>query len=144
MLGSAPELPHYCRKNPFQDSERGLTIRNELSRETHMLTKQGTLLGRGTRAERSRVGNPGELLSHVAHSFRFYGDGISFRVVSGQLFWPGSFLVVQALLSQGECQQEGFWEVVWHVVSPFDLSWTLPVGCGLLVPGSLLGPPVIK
>ena len=34
----------------------------------------------------------------------------------------GSFLVVQALLSQDECQQEGFWEVVGHVVSPFDLS----------------------
>ena len=34
----------------------------------------------------------------------------------------GSFLVVQALLSQDGCQQEEFWEVVSHVVSPFDLS----------------------
>ena len=32
-----------------------------------------------------------------------------------------SFLVVQALFSQDECQREGFWEVVGHVVSPFDL-----------------------
>ena len=38
-----------------------------------------------------------------------------------------SFLVAQALLIQDGCQQEGFWEVVRHVVSPFDLSWTLPV-----------------
>ena len=33
-----------------------------------------------------------------------------------------SFLVVQALFSQDRCQREGFWEVVGHVVSPFDLS----------------------
>ena len=31
-----------------------------------------------------------------------------------------------------------------HVVSPFDLSRTLPVGGGLLVPCSLSGPPVEK
>ena len=34
----------------------------------------------------------------------------------------GSFLVVHALFSQDGCQREGFWEVVGHVVSPFDLS----------------------
>ena len=38
-----------------------------------------------------------------------------------------SFLVVHALFSQDGCQREGFWEVVGHVVSPFDLSRTLPV-----------------
>ena len=30
------------------------------------------------------------------------------------------------------------------MVSPFDLSQTLPVGGGLLVPCSLPGPPVLK
>ena len=55
-----------------------------------------------------------------------------------------SFLVVHALFSQDGCQREGFWEMVRHVVSPFDLSQTLPVGGGLLVPCSLPGPPVIK
>ena len=54
-----------------------------------------------------------------------------------------SFLVVHALLSQDGCQREGFWEVVGHVVPPFDLSQTLPVGGGL-VPCSFPGPPVIK
>ena len=34
--------------------------------------------------------------------------------------------------------------MVAHVVSPFDLSRTLPVGGGLLVPCSLPGPPVVK
>ena len=52
--------------------------------------------------------------------------------------------VVHALFSQDGCQRKGFWEVVGYVVSPFDLSWTLPVGGGLLVPCSLLGPPVLK
>ena len=34
--------------------------------------------------------------------------------------------------------------MVEYVVSPLDLSQTLPVGGGLLVPRSLPGPPVIK
>ena len=34
--------------------------------------------------------------------------------------------------------------MVGQVVSPFDLSRTLPVGGGLLVPCSLPGPPVVK
>ena len=54
-----------------------------------------------------------------------------------------SFQVTHTLFSLDGCQQ-WFWEVVGHVVSPFDLSWTLPVGRGLLVPCSLPGPPVIK
>ena len=53
-----------------------------------------------------------------------------------------SFLVVHASLSQDGCR-EGFWKVDGHV-SPFDLSQTLPVGGGLLVPYSLSGSPVIK
>ena len=55
-----------------------------------------------------------------------------------------SFLVVHALFSQGGCQTEEFWEVVGQVVSPFDLSRTLLVGGGLLVPCSLPGLPVAK
>ena len=53
-------------------------------------------------------------------------------------------MVVHALFSQDGCQREGFWEVVGHVVSPFDLAQTLPVGGGLLVPSSLAGPSVLK
>ena len=55
-----------------------------------------------------------------------------------------SFLVAHALFSQDGCQREGFWEMVGRVVSPFDISQTLPVGGGLLVPCSLPGLPVIK
>ena len=55
-----------------------------------------------------------------------------------------SFLVVHTFLGQDGCQREGFWEVVRHVMSPFDLSQTLPVGGGLLVSCSLPGPHVVK
>ena len=55
-----------------------------------------------------------------------------------------SFLVVHALFSQDGCQRGGFWEVVGQVVSPFDLSQTLLVGGGLLVPCSIPGPAVLK
>ena len=42
-----------------------------------------------------------------------------------------SFLVVHTLLSQDGFQQ-GFWEVVGHVASPFDLSGTLQVSAAFL------------
>ena len=77
----------------------------------------------------------------MACSLGFYGDGISFRVVFSQSFRLGVLPGGARLFSQDGCQQEGFWEVVGHVVSPFDLSRTLQVGGGLLVlcslPGSL-------
>ena len=50
-----------CRKgNPFQGPKLGscLTIGNELSEETHVLTKQEILLGKGTQVESSRVREP--------------------------------------------------------------------------------------
>ena len=47
-----------CRKgDPFQGPKLGssLTLGNELSEETYVLTKQEILLGKGTRVENSRV-----------------------------------------------------------------------------------------
>ena len=46
--------------SPFQGPKLGscLTLRNELSEETHVLTKQEILLGKGTRVESSRVREP--------------------------------------------------------------------------------------
>ena len=54
-------LYYCCRKgDPFQGLRVGacLTLGNELSEETHILTKQKTLLGRGARVESSRVREP--------------------------------------------------------------------------------------
>ena len=82
-------VPHCCRKeDPFQGPKLGscLALGNELSKETHVLTKQEILLGKGTRVESSRVREPGELLCRVACNVGFCGDGISFRVVFGQSF----------------------------------------------------------
>ena len=99
-----------------------------------MLTKQEILLGKGTQEKTS--------VTWLAVSgFMVMG------LVSG---WSlanhsdsESFLVVRALFSHDGCQR-GFWEVVRRVVPPFDLSQTLLVGGGLLVPCSLPGPSVIK
>ena len=48
------------KEDPFQGPKLGscLTLRNELSKGTHVLTKQETLLGKGTRVEGSRVREP--------------------------------------------------------------------------------------
>ena len=102
------------------------------------------LIRKGTRVESTRVRQTGRTaLPHGSQS-RVYGDGISFQVVFRQSFWSESFLVVHASLSQDGGQWEGFWEMVGHVVSPFDLSQTLLVGGALLVPCSLPEPPVVK
>ena len=72
--------------DPFQSPREGSfpALRNELSEETHMLTEQETVLGRGARAERSRVREPRELLCRVAHCLRFYRDGVGLQADSGQ------------------------------------------------------------
>ena len=110
-----------CRKrNSFHGLRVGscLTFRNELSKKTHVLIKQKTLLGRGARVESSRVRNPGELLCHVTPSLWFYGNRVRFQVISGQSSslahtWSGSgsFLMAQAPLSQDGFQCQGSWEV---------------------------------
>ena len=72
-------LESCCRKeDPFQGPKLGscLTLRNELSEETHVLTKQEILLGNGAWVESSRIGEPR----------RAAADGISFQVVFGQSF----------------------------------------------------------
>ena len=79
-----------CRKGKSRPGPQtgNETLRNELSKETNVLTKQEFLLGKGTRVESSRVREPRRTaLPHgVARSLGFYGDGISFRVVFGQSF----------------------------------------------------------
>ena len=58
---SSDHLPFCCRKaDPFQGLKLGscLTLGNELSEETRVLTKQKTLLEKGTWVESSRVREP--------------------------------------------------------------------------------------
>ena len=143
-----------CRKGGLFQALKGgscLTLRNESCEEMYMLTKQETLLGRGAWVENGRVRNPGRVLCYAACSPWFYDNGVRFWVVSGQSSWLRSSLVAHSLLSQDECQWEGFWEVGGHVTSPFDFSRTLLVSSVLLTNRTLLlvlcslpGPPGIK
>ena len=110
----------------FQGLKLGscLTLGNELSEKTHVLTKQEIFLGKGTLVESSRVREPRR--TALPHGLP-HGSGF---MVMGLVSWLSlanhsdseSFLVVNALFSQDGCQREGFWGVVGPVVSPFDLS----------------------
>ena len=61
-----------------------LTLRNGLSEETCMMRNKRLDWEGVPRWREGGEGKPGELLCNIAHSLGFYGDGISFRAVSGQ------------------------------------------------------------
>ena len=107
----------------FQDPRVGscLTLGNELSKETHVLTKQETLLGRGTWVEQEGKGTQENCSAMWLEVSGFMVMGLISRLSLTSHSGSESFLVVHTLFSQDGCQQ-GFWEVVGHVVSPFDLS----------------------
>ena len=126
--------PPCCRKgDPSQGVNVGscLMLRNELFEETHVLTKQEILLGRVPRWRAVGWGSRGGLLPLL------WLRVLGFMVM-------GLVSALSLANHSDSLSQEGFWEVVGHVVSPFDLDRTLPVGGGLLVLCFLLGPPVIK
>ena len=77
-----------------------------------MLTEQEILLGKGAQENSSAMWL-------AVSGFMVMGlvSGLSLANHSDS----ESFLVVHALFSQDGCQR-GFWEVISHVVSPFDLS----------------------
>ena len=131
---------------PLPGPETGLlsNTRKWIVEETHVLTKQEILLGKGTRVESSRVREPRRTALSSDSQSRVMVMGLVSGLSLANHSDSVAFLVVQALFSQDGCRREGFWEVVRHVVSPFDLSWTLLVGGGLLIPCSLPGPPVLK
>ena len=87
-----------------------------------MLTKQEILLGKGTRAESSRVREPRRSAMPRGSVSGFMVMGLVSGLSLANHSDSESFLVVHALFSQDGCQREGFWEVVRHVVSLFDLS----------------------
>ena len=109
-----------------------------------MLTKQEILLGKSTRVESSRVREPRRTVLLRGSQSGFMVMGLVSRWSLANHSNSGSFLMAHASLGQDGCWREGFWEVDRHAVSPFDLSQTLPVGGGLLVPYSSSGSPVIK
>ena len=129
---SSSSTPTFCCRtaDPFQGPKAcsWLTLRNELSGETHVLTKQELLSGKAPGRRAGGQGNPGEPLRSL---------GLVMGLVSGWSLANRSnsqhFLVVHTSLSQEGRQWEGFWELAGHAVSPFDLSRTLPVGGSMLL-----------
>ena len=118
----------HCRKgNAFQGSRVGsyLTLGNELSKETHMLTKQEILLGRGAWVESTRVREPRSIA-------RPCGNGVSFQVVSGQSFWLMVLPSGACIAAKMDSNEKDFGRLVghmdWHFPSPFDLSRILLIG----------------
>ena len=73
-------VPSVAEKGPKVGS--CLTLRNELSKETHVLTKQEILLGICAWAKSSGV----KELRRTACSLGFNGDGVRFQVVFSQSF----------------------------------------------------------
>ena len=78
-----------------------------------MLTEQEILLGKGAQENCS--------VTWLAVSGFMVMESVSGLSLANHSD-SESFLVVHALFSQDGCQRERFWEVVRHVVSPFDLS----------------------
>ena len=106
-----------------------LTLRNELSEETHLLTKQETLLGKATGAESSREGNPGELLCRVARNLGFYGDGIGFWVVFSRFLTqsPSWWCTPGSAKLDASKQDSGRWLDMWCLLSTFPEIFHLVV-----------------
>ena len=93
------------------------------------------------------LGNPGELLCHMALSVRFYGNGVSVRLISGQSPCltqsdSVSFLVACTSLCQDGFQREGLWEVghLLPLLAPPEFSWLIFEAA----PCSFLAPPVVR
>ena len=77
-----------------------LTLRDELSEEIHVLTKQETLLGKGTRVESSRVREPRRTaLLHGLQSRGFMVMGLVSGLSLANHSDSEPFLVGQALFS---------------------------------------------
>ena len=142
------EQSQRCRKgDPFQGPKLGsyLTLKWIVRGDT-CADKARALLGQGAQVESRRVREarrtalPHGWQSRLLWWWAWFLDCLFLANHSDS----EPFLVLQALFSQDGCQREGFLEVVGQVVSPFGLSWTLPVGGGLLVPCCLPGPPVVK
>ena len=140
MLGCGSSSGKCCRKeDPFQGPRVGscLTLGNELSEETHVLTKRETLLGMSTQVESRKVREPRKDCSATwlaVSGFMVMGlvSGLSLANHSDS----GSFLVAHnrsAKMDSGEDSGRLVGPVHWRLLSPFDLSRILLVGGGLLV-----------
>ena len=104
----------YRKGDPSQSPRVGfcVTLGNTLSKETHVLTKEETLLGRTVHGESRRIsGSSGTALPCGLQFQVFMVMGLVSRWSLANHSDSGSFLVTQALLNQDGFQRGGFWEV---------------------------------
>ena len=96
------------RGDPFQGPQVGscLTLGNELSNETYVLTEQETLLGKGAWGGGQEDKGTQEDCSTTC--LRLYGDGLVSGLSLVNHSDSGSSLLAHALLCQDGCQREGF------------------------------------
>ena len=116
-LGEQHRLLQEGRPHPGSRVGSPLTLGNELSSETHVLTEQETLLGWGARTGSSKSGNPGELLCHEAYSLRFHSDRLDSRL-SLPVILLGPYLVTQG---------PSWWCRHLSAKRNFSTSWIFPV-----------------
>ena len=102
-----------------------LTLRNELSEETHVRTKQEIFVGKGCWwGEQEGKGNQENSSETWLTVLGFMVMGLVSGLSIANQSDLESFLVVHALFIQDGCQRKGLPKVVGHMVSPFDLSRT--------------------
>ena len=108
-----------------------LTLRNEWSKETHVLTKQETVIGRGTWVESNRVNGSRRTATQPAVSSFTVMWLVSWLSLASHSD-PGSFLVVCASLSQDGFQAGAFWEgriMGWSLFSFWSFPDSVVVAC---------------
>ena len=101
---------------PGPESGLCLILRNELSEETCVLTKKETLLGRCAQVEVRRVREPRKTALPFGSKWS-YGNGINFRVASGQSFWL-------KVLPGGICITQPRWIPVGRILGGWKNIWT--------------------
>ena len=112
-----------CRKrDPFQGPKLGscLTLGNELSEETHVLTKREILLGKGTQVESSRGREPkGTALSHGLQSRGFTVMGLVSGLSLANHSDSESFLVLPCSAKMDASEDSGRWSDMWCLLLTF-------------------------
>ena len=105
-------------------------------------------IGKVHPVESRRASELGGLFCHVAHNLGFYGDEISFYIVSGQSFWQGSSWWPMHHPAKTDFTEKApgrIGHMGWCLLLTFDFTGILPVDEFLLVPCSLSsGSPIIK
>ena len=108
-----------------------------------MLTKQETVLGKGTQVDSSKIGKPRRTALPCGSQSLVKGNRISFWPViltQGPFWWCTHHSAKMDSSEKDSGRLVG--QMGWSLLSPFDLSRILSFGGSLLVLHSLPGPPV--